>query len=114
MENGISKHWTPEAEAYYEGLLARRPSFAERSLIMSLRDLLKYDGRSRGAKRAIAQARLRFSTASDEDLKELAYIETIMTEPIDFSKQAERFNNYKKLRDAIREKGIKRSELACR
>ena len=96
----VHRCWTPEREAHFNMVLAQPMTFALRHLIMSVRDLLKYDGRTREAKRAIAQGRLRLSVASDEDLKELAYLET-EDEPIEFAKS---LNEYKKLRDEIKKK----------
>ena len=119
MENGISKDWTPQAEEHYKGVLAGCRTFAERHLIMLLRDVFKYDGRSKEGKRAMAQARLRFSTATDEDLEELAKLETPIPREIPgeipglhwASLVAERIGQLKKERAQIREKGIRRSEL---
>ena len=114
MTKETSKYWTPEAEQHYKRLLAGCRTFAQRHLVMTVRDLLKYNGRTKAGKRAIAQGRLRLAICTDEDLRELAYLEIITTEPIDFNKQAENFNSYKKLQEHIREKGIKGGELECR
>ncbi len=122
MEKGISKHWTPGQELKFEERIKRCRTFAERHLTMMLRDVLKYDGRSKESKRAIAQARLRLVVATDEDLKELAELQVLMEEkerPGEIpglhkaSLVAEELGHLKNTRAEIREKGIKRSELEC-
>jgi len=113
MEKGVTKYWTPEQEKFWQRRLSGCRTFAQRNLVMTWRDLIKYDARTREGKKALAKARLRIAVATDDDLRELAYLETIMTKPIDFSKQAEIFNSYKKLQEHLREKGIKRGELEC-
>lgn len=105
MEKGLSKDWTPEEEALYQSWLASCHTFAERDLMISLRDHLKYEG-----KRAIAQGRLRLATATDEELEEVAKLE----EQLGGGGSAfvvYRLKELKKRRAEIREKGIKRSEL---
>ena len=119
MEKGISKHWTLGKELEVEERIKHCRTFAERHLTMLIRDVLKYDGRSKEGKRAMAQARLRFSTATDEDLEELAKLETRPQREIPgeipglhwASLVAERIGQLKKERAQIREKGIRRSEL---
>jgi len=86
--------WTPKLEAHYNRVLARHLTFAQRHMVMCIRDMLKYDGRTREGKGTIAQARLRLSVMSDEDLKELAYLET-EDEPSHF---AESLQEYKEIR----------------
>ena len=121
MQNGICKTWTPGAEEYYERLLASCRTFAERHLTTLLRDGLKYDGRSKASKRAMAQARLRLAVASDEDLKELSTLEVLREgeRPGEIpglhraSLVAERLGYLKNVRANIKEKGIKRSDLVC-
>ncbi len=122
MEKGISKYWPPGKELEFEERIKRCRTFAERHLTMMVRDLLKYDGRSKESKRAMAQASLRLSVATDEDLKELAELQ--VRQPAESPGEipglhravlvAEKLKELKKLRDSIREKGIKRSELVCR
>jgi len=114
MEKGVSKYWTPEAEEHYKRLLAGCHTFAERDLLMSIRDLLKYDGRTKAAKRATAQARLRLATATDEDLAEMANLQAKRKKG-DYPDSVERnLKRLKYVRAELKEKGIKRSELACR
>ncbi len=121
MEKGVFKTWTPGQELEFEERINRCRTFAERHLLMLFRDTLKYDGRSKEGKRAMAQARLRLATATDEDLKELAEMEVPMAEekPGEVpglhraSLVAENLGHLKKMRTEIREKGIKRSELEC-
>ena len=121
MEKGISKHWTPGQELKFEERIKRCRSFAERHLTMEIRDLLKYDGRTREGKKAIAQARLRLAVATDEDLKELAELEVSMEreKPREIpglhraSLVAENLGRLKKVRAEIREKGINKEGLRC-
>ncbi len=113
MEKGISKHWAPEQEEHYERLLAGCRTFAERHLLMTVMDLLKYDGRTKEGKKAIAQGRLRMATATDEDLEELARLEQEMPERDKRSSVSERVEELKKERAEIRAKGVKRGELEC-
>lgn len=122
MEKRVNQYWTPQAEEHYNRLLATCHTFAERHLTMLLRDVLKYDGRSKESKRAMAQARLRFTTATDKDLEELAKLETRMQGEIPgeipglhrASLVAERLGQLKKERAQIRDKGINKEELRCR
>ena len=121
MENGICKTWTPGQELKFEEHIKHCQTFAERHLIMTIRDVLKYDGRSKESKRAVAQARLRLAAASDKDLEELAKLEAsvLVEDPGQIpglhraGLVAENLGRLKNDRAKIREKGIKRSELAC-
>jgi len=114
MEKGVSKYWTPEAEERYKRLLAGCRDYAVRELTTNLRDLFKYDGRTRAAKRARAQANLRMATATDEELKQLAKLEVELMGENYIGTVLERFEELKKRRADIRKRGIKRSELECR
>ena len=121
MEKGVAKTWTPGGEIMFEERIKRCRTFAERHLTMALRDLLKYDGRSKQGKRAIVQGRLRLATATDEDLNGLAKLEaSVLGDPGQipglsrFTLEQERLEDLKKVRAAIREKGIKKGELQCR
>lgn len=111
MGKGLSKYWTPKAEEHYERLLATCQTFAQRHLIMTFRDLLKYDGRTKEGKRAIAQGRLRIATVTDADIEELAKLEAQMEDGGGPDSVPDKIEDYKKLRARIRERGIKRSEL---
>ena len=113
MKSGLSKCWTPQAEDYYDRLLTTCHTFAERHLIMMVRDLLKYDGRTKEAKRAIAQGRLRLATATDEDLEEIAKIEVEMKGGGGPDSVPDRIEDYKRLRTRIRERGVKEVEIEC-
>ncbi|MBA7685928.1 hypothetical protein ES703_94359 [subsurface metagenome] len=113
MEKGLSKYWTPEQEEHHRKLLATARTFAERDLIMSIRDLLKYDLRTKEGKKAIAQRRLRIATASDKELEQMAKLEAQIRgngSPL-FMKFS--LAGFKIIRAEIREKGIKRGELEC-
>jgi len=118
---GISKEWTPGKELEFEERIKHCRTYAERHLTMLIRDILKYDGRSKEGKRAMAQARLRLTVATDEDLKELAELQVQAAErPGEIpglhraSLVAENLGHLKKTQAEIRERGIKRSELECR
>lgn len=121
MEKGLCKTWTPGQELEFEERIKHCRTFAERHLLMLLRDTLKYDARSKEGKRAMVKARLRLATATDEDLKELAELEALMEreKPGEIpglhraSLVAATLGHLKNVRAEIREKGIKRSELAC-
>ena len=121
---GISKYWTPEQGEIYSQALASCKTFAQRDLVMSVRDLLKYDLRTKAGKRAIARGRLRIAVATDEDIEEMASIavaaenekrikEGMTIEELLPLLEAE-VEVWKKLRAKIRTTGIKRSEIECR
>lgn len=114
MENGLSKYWTPEQEEHYQKLLAGCRTFGLRHLIMTVMDLLKYDGRTKEGKRAIAQGRLRMITATDEDLNEIAKLESMMSSEEPRPLVAERLEELKKERAELQAKGIRRIDLKCR
>ena len=123
MEKGLSKYWTPEAEEHYKRLLAGCESFAQRDLVMNVRDLLKYDLRTKAGKAAVAQGRLRIAVATDEDLEEMASLAIVAENDKGIEKgmaieQLEPFQELKvkelkELQTRIRTRGIKRSELKC-
>lgn len=113
MEKGISKYWTPELEDSYKKRLATCQTFAQRHLIMTIRDLLKYDGRTKESKRAVAQGRLRIVTATDTDIEELAKLEAQMKGGGGPASVPDRIEAYKRLKARIRERGIKGRELEC-
>jgi len=118
MEKGISKHWSPTQERTAQSMIDECPSFATRHLMITLRDLLKYDQRTRAGKKTVAQAKLRLATCSDKDLEELAKIEEIICEKggvyITRGRTVEEsLEILKEKRAKIREQGIKRGELEC-
>jgi len=121
MGKGVSKYWTPGKEIEYQERLKNSRTFAERHLTMLFRDLLKYDGRSKEARKAIAQARLRIATASDKDITEIAKLEASMQEesPGEIpglaraSFEAQRLRELQKDRVEIKERGIRKEELEC-
>jgi len=83
-----------------------------------LLNLFKYDGRTKQAKKANAQARLQFIIATDAELGELAEFEAKFyqaTDPDTGANKtvAQRLEKLKKRREALREKGVKRSDLIC-
>ena len=123
-EKGLSKYWTPQAEEHYERVLAGCSTYAQRDLVMSIRDLLKYDLRTRAGKRAVTRGRLRIAVATDEDLEEMASLAVVaendrriergMTVEELLPLQEAKVEELKKLRAKIQGRGIKRSELTCR
>ena len=121
MEKGVDKHWTPGQELKFEERIKHCRTFAERHLTMLVRDALKYDGRSKESKRAMAKARLRLAVATDEDLKDLAELQVQLEGERSgeipglhrASLVAENLGRLKNDRAKIREKGIKGSELVC-
>jgi len=118
MEKGVNQSWTPKTEEYYERLAAGCQTFAGRHLLMTVMETLKYDGRSIQGKRALAQARLRLATFTDDELEELARMEALVIGQSKISvgtgtSVPERLEHLKKRRTQIREKGIERSEIAC-
>jgi len=121
MEKGVDKHWTPGKELEFEEQIKRCRTFAQRHLTMLLRDVLKFDGRSKESKRAMTQARLRLLVATNEDLKELAELEVSMERerPGEIpglhraSLVAETLGRLKSDRAEIKKKGINKEELRC-
>ena len=113
MEKGIAKTWTPEQEKFWAGRLSGCHTFAERHLTTILRNVYKYDWRTKQAKKANAQARLQFIIATDADLEGLANVQAKIYQATAPEQVAKRFEELKKQRDALREKGIKRSDLQC-
>ena len=122
MEKGVSKYWTPGKELEYQERLKGCRTFAERHLILSVRDLIKYDGRSRAAKRAGAQARLRIAAATEKDLEELAELGTSTQPEIPgeipglarASFEAQRLRELEEAQAEIKKKGVNKEELRCR
>jgi len=112
-KDGTTRYWTEDQEKFYERLLAGCESQAVRNLIMTIRDLVKYDGRTKQAKRSIAQARLRIATATDEELAELAKLEfrdSLSGQPVS---SPFTMDELKQLRQSIREKGITKKEITA-
>ena len=113
MEKGLSKHWTEEHEQLSARRLSECHTFAERHLTTIVRNVYKYDWRTKQAKKANAQARLQLITATDADLEELANLEAKLYQATDPEPIAQRLEELERRRDALREKGIKRRELEC-
>lgn len=113
MENGIHGSWTPGREEQSKRLIEDSHSFAMRNLMLNLRDLLKYDHRTKEGRRAQAQARLRLATATDEDLMEMAKLQVSLVGKDKTETVAEVFERLQVARARVREKGIDRSELEC-
>lgn len=113
MEKGISKHWTPEKEAAGQRMIDSCHTFAARHLMATMRDILKYDQRTRAGRRATAQAKLRLATATDKDLKQMAilYIDVVGVDKGETP--AEVFARLVVDRNNVREKGFQRSEIEC-
>ena len=113
MKSGLSQYWTPGKEIEYQERLKNCQTFAERHLIMTIRNLLKYDGRTKEAKRAVAQGRLRIATATDTEIEELAKLEAQMKGGGGPDSVPDKIEDYKKLRTRIRERGVKGVEIEC-
>jgi len=108
MEKGLSKDWTPEMEGHFQRLLNARLSFADRYRITSVRDTLKYDGRSKEWKRARGKLQLMLAVASDDDLTEVAdSLHGHPEYPLGRSPD-ETLENLIQLREEIRARGISR------
>ena len=114
MTKGLSKYWTPKQEELWARRLKNCRTFAQQHLTMSLRDLLKFDKRTKEGKRAIAQGRLRLTVATDRDLEELVELEMQMLGGDKSRSAADQLEDYKGLRTKLKERGIERSELGCR
>jgi len=122
MEKGLSKDWTPGLEIKFEQAIKGCRSFAERHHCMFLRDFLKYEGRSKEAKRALEQASLRLAIATDKDLWELAalHVKHAEDKPGEIpglqraSFVSEQLGHLKQLRAMIREKGIDKEAVGIK
>jgi len=113
MEKGVHQVWTPALERHYNLLLGGCKTFAERHLTMLLRDVLKYDLRTKAGRRAAAQGKLRLVTATDDELTELATLEAEIwrrDKPF-LTTKAERLESLFQMRDHLRKQGIKKTEL---
>lgn len=114
MEKGVSRYWTPESEARTQALIDSAPTYASRHLMMTIRDMLKYDGRTRASKQARTQAGLRLAVATDQDLDELARLEVRLLgelgEPLARTK-AEALERLKRQRAELLEQGFKRDDF---
>ena len=110
-ENGVSKCWTPTIEAYFELQIRRSRSFAGKHLLLLLRDLLKYDHRSRESKRRLAHARLRLAIASDKDLEEMAKIICNMPTDGESTSFNQELNTLRQLQAGILKRRVKLEEL---
>ena len=114
-KGGVNRYWTPEQELIWEARIRAARSFAQTHIAMLLRDVMKYDWRSKESRRPKAQARLRIALASDADLKELAELEVSIEETnpgwipgLDRAlRVTERFGELKEQRAKIKEEGIK-------
>jgi len=113
MEKGLSKHWTEEQEEYWTRRLSECHTFAEQYVATVIRNLLKYDWRSKQAKKAQAQAVLQLIIATDADLEELAELEAKIYQETGPEQVAKHLEELKKERDEFRERGVKRSDLEC-
>lgn len=113
MEKGVNQHWTEADEKHYNRLLRGCQTFAEWHILTLAINVLKYDLRTKAAKRARAQGRLRLATATDEELQELATLEAQIFSRDKPTSATERLEFLKQSRARIRKKGIKKSELVC-
>jgi len=113
QEKGIHRSWTPRIEERTQQLIDGSHGFAMKNLMLTIRDLLKYDHRSKEGKRAQALARLRLATATDEDLMEMAKLKVELLGEDKVGTVAEALEVLKEARARVREQGINRSELEC-
>jgi len=74
-KEGVTKSWNDQLEILFDDALVKVQGFGERDLILSLRDKLKYDGRTRKGKLASKRIQIRLAMASDDDLADLAKCE---------------------------------------
>jgi len=111
MEKGVYRHWTEQQEQLWVRRLSVCHTFAELHLTTIVRNVLKYDWRTKQAKKANAQAVLQFITATDADLQELANLEAKIYRETDPEQVAKRLEELKKRRDEFKGEGIKRSDL---
>jgi len=114
MEKGTRKDWTIEREEKFNNILDTCRTFAERQLIISLRDVLKYDQRSKAGKIVTAKAELRLGTSTDDELADMVSLEAALTGKKDMEEMLKRLEELEKLRADIIRKGIKKSELEQR
>jgi len=120
MENsGVNQYWTQHQEMEWEMRIGACKSFAEKHMNILMRDVLKYDGRSKESRRAKAQARLRIALANDADLLELAEFEVSVEKNapgwipgLDKAcRVTERLKELKEQRARIKEDGITSDDL---
>lgn len=108
MEKGISKHWTPEQDAQFKRMLDAPLSFAMRFILTSIRNLLKYDHRTRESKKARARLHLMLATATDDDLAELEALQKEKLGEEGYRKLAEETLDFWEIRERVRATGIPR------
>jgi len=111
VSKGTTKYWTEEQEREFEQRLAECKTFAERTLVMTIRDLVKYDARTREGRQAVAKARLRLATASDDDLEELARLQVSLGGDHPGETVSQALVRLKAARQGVRERGVTREEL---
>jgi len=114
MENGIRKDWTPKHEEKFNNFIGTCKTFPERQLIMSIRDTLKYDQRTKEGKIVATKAKLRLATSTDDELADMVSLEAALTGKKDMEEMLKRLEELEKLRADIIRKGIKKSELEQR
>ena len=107
MEPSASSYWTPEIDERVDRFLEECQSFAVRHLVMVIRAALKYDRRSKEGRRALAQARLRVATATDDELEQLAYLLQEWLAATDSPSLSDRLSDLRRIRSQVREKGLK-------
>lgn len=112
MEKGINKYWTPGNEAYFQRALTGAKTFAERYMVTLTGNVLKYDGRTREAKKATARLQLMLATASDDDLVALAELEHQKDGSPSHPNTDERLEELVALRDKVKSRGIPRDLIA--
>ncbi len=110
-ENGIATIWTPELEASFQERIDTAPNFAAKHFAMTLRDLLKFDHRSKAFRRALAQAQLRMATLTDKECEQLAVLRSFLPGKTRDMLIDEATRKVKELRDRVIIAGINKEEL---
>ena len=114
MEKGVRKTWTAEDEARCESMVDKMHTFGGKNFAMFMRDLCKYDPRTKAGRRAKAQADLRIAIATDKDLESIASFFTGLhkgSRASPLQAITEDIESWKKRRAEIQARGIKRNDL---
>ena len=91
-------------------LLRSCRTFAERMFVNMICITLKYDDRSREAKRAKARWRLALAMATEEELRQMANFEHELFKEDGITRET-RLNKFRSLRDKIIREGINKKDL---
>lgn len=111
MGKGIVLTWGPGLDAEFQKLIDSANGFAERYMITSLRNILKYDGRTREAHKARARLHLMLAMATDQDLAELEALALERLGEEGYQKMREVAPSWRAAQEKIRTNGIPRDLL---